>query len=87
MNNKEKLKQLMEALVGDNAMQRYTHTEILAYAYDLKDRDYQTDTKYTYIYGDECPDVWTSLGYHLHDNDDRIKLQFVKYQERGSYDE
>ena len=52
MNNKEKLKQLMEALVGDNAMQRYTHNEILEYAYDLKDKEQQTDAKYTYIYGD-----------------------------------
>ena len=86
MNNKEKLEQLMEALVGDNAAQRYTHNEILEYAYDLKDKEQKSD-KYTYIYGDECPDIWTSLGFHLHDNDDRIKLQFVKYQARGSYDE
>ena len=88
MNNKEKLEQLMEALVGDNAMQRYTHKEILAYAYDLKDKEQQVnDNIHTYIYGYECPEVWTSLGFHLHDNDDRIKLQFVKYQARGSYDE
>ena len=85
MNNKEKLEQLMEALVGDNAMQRYTHKEILEYVFDLKNKEQKSD-KYTYIYGDECPEVWTSLGFHLHDNDDRIKLQFVKYEERGSYD-
>ena len=85
MNNKEKLEQLMEALVGDNAMQRYTHKEILAYAYDLKDKEQKSD-KYTYIYGDECPDIWNSLGFTIHDDDDRIKLQFVKYEERGSYD-
>jgi len=85
MNNREKLEQLMEALVGDSAAQRYTHNEILEYVSDLKDKEQKSD-KYTYIYGDECPDVWTSLGYHLHDNDDRIKLQFVKYEERGSYD-
>ena len=85
MNNKEKLEQLMEALVGDNAMQRYTHKEILAYAYDLKDKEQKSD-KYTYIYGDECPDIWNSLGFTIHDDDDRIKLQFVKYEERGSYE-
>tara|TARA_R100001163_G_C4977786_1_gene135130 strand:- start:81 stop:338 length:258 start_codon:yes stop_codon:yes gene_type:complete len=85
MNNKEKLEQLMEALVGDNAMQRYTHKEILEYVSDLKDIEQKSD-KYTYIYGDECPDIWNSLGFTIHDNDDRIKLQFVKYEERGSYD-
>jgi len=85
MNNREKLEQLMEALVGDNTAKRYTHNEILEYVSDLKDKEQKSD-KYTYIYGDECPDIWTSLGYHLHDNDDRIKLQFVKYEERGSYD-
>ena len=46
-----------------------------------------TEPKYTYIYGDECSDVWNSLGFTIHDDDDRIKLQFVKYEERGSYDE
>ena len=86
MNNKEKLEQLVEALVGENAMQRYTHTEILEYAYDLKDKEQQTDAKYTYIYGDEVPDVWYSLGFPIYDSEDRIKLQFVKYEERGSYE-
>ena len=32
------------------------------------------------------PEVWNSLGFTIHDDDDRIKLQFVKYEERGSYD-
>jgi hypothetical protein len=86
MNNRDKLIQLMEALVGDNAAQRYTHNEILEYVSDLKDKEQQTDAKYTYIYGDECPDVWNSLGFTIHDDEDRIKLQFVKYEERGSYD-
>ena len=54
MNNREKLEQLMEALVGDNAAQRYTHNEILEYIFDLKDKEQQTDAKYTYIYGNEC---------------------------------
>ena len=85
MNNREKLEQLMEALVGDNAAQRYTHNEILEYVSDLKDKEQKSD-KYTYIYGDECSDVWSSLGFTIHDDDDRIKLQFVKYEERGSYD-
>ena len=85
MNKKEKLEQLMEALVGDNAMQRYTHKEILEYVFDLKDKEQKSD-KYTYIYGDECPDIWNSLCFTIHDDDDRIKLQFVKYEERGSYE-
>jgi len=85
MNNREKLVSLMEALVGDNAAQRYTHNEILKYVSDLKDKEQKSD-KYTYIYGNECPEVWSSLGFTIHDDDDRIKLQFVKYEERGSYD-
>jgi len=85
MNNREKLISLMEALVGDNAAQRYTHNEILEYVFDLKDKEQKSD-KYTYIYGNECSEVWNSLGFTIHDDDDRIKLQFVKYEERGSYD-
>jgi len=85
MNNREKLISLMEALVGDNAAQRYTHNEILEYISDLKDKEQKSD-KYTYIYGNECSEVWNSLGFTIHDDDDRIKLQFVKYEERGSYD-
>ena len=85
MNNREKLIQLMEALVGDNAAQRYTHNEILEYVSDLKDKEQKSD-KYTYIYGDECPDIWNSLGFTIHDDEDRIKLQFVKYEERGNYE-
>ena len=36
MTYKEKYEQLMESLVGDNAIERYTQEDILSYAYNLK---------------------------------------------------
>ena len=37
MNYEEKYKQLCEALVGLDATERYSHEEIVDYAYKLKD--------------------------------------------------
>jgi hypothetical protein len=37
MTYKEKYEQLMESLVGDNAIERYTQEDILSYVYNLKD--------------------------------------------------
>ena len=37
MDYKEKYKQLCEALVGIDATERYSHEEIIDYAYKLKD--------------------------------------------------
>jgi hypothetical protein len=39
MTYKEKYEQLMESLVGDNAIERYTHEDILSYIYNLKDTE------------------------------------------------
>ena len=36
MTYKEKYEQLMESLVGDNAIERYTQEDILSYVYNLK---------------------------------------------------
>jgi len=37
MDYEEKYKQLCEALVGIDATERYSHEEIVDYAYNLKD--------------------------------------------------
>ena len=37
MSDKEKYEELCEALVGIDATERYTHEEIIKYAYKLKD--------------------------------------------------
>jgi len=42
--------------------------------------------QYTYIYGDECNEVWDSFKMSVRDDNDRIKLQFVAFQEEGSYE-
>ena len=39
-----------------------------------------------WIYGDECPELWEHFGFPNPDPDDRMKLKFVKYEARGSYD-
>ena len=39
-----------------------------------------------WIYGDECPELWEHFGFPYPDPDDRMKLKFVKYKARGSYD-
>ena len=41
MNYEEKYKQLCEALVGINATERYSHEEIVNYAYKLKDIEFK----------------------------------------------
>ena len=84
MNNKEKLEWLHFAIseaINGNIGELSNALQIVEQL-----REPQTDAKYTYIYGDECSDIWNSLGFTIHDDDDRIKLQFVKYEERGSYD-
>ena len=37
MSDKEKYEELCEALVGIDATERYTHDEIINYAFNLKD--------------------------------------------------
>ena len=87
--NENNYKAIAEAIVGDDAINRYTHEELLDEVYRLKDIEQKfinDKPRYTYIYGDELPEVWTSLDYHIHNKDDRIKLQFVEFQSEGSYE-
>ena len=52
---------------------------------ELKDND-NSKPQYTYVYGDECNDIWDRFNMTVRDDNDRIKLKFVAFQGEGSYD-
>jgi len=41
---------------------------------------------WVWIFGDEMQEIWEHFGFPYPDQDDRMKLKFVKYEARGSYD-
>jgi len=41
---------------------------------------------WVWIFGDEMQEIWEHFGFPYPDPDDRMKLKFVKYEARGSYD-
>jgi len=41
---------------------------------------------WVWIFGDEMQEIWEHFGFLYPDPDDRMKLKFVKYEARGSYD-
>ena len=87
--NENNYKAIAEAMVGDDAINRYTHEELLDEVNRLKDIEQKfinDKPRYTYIYGDECNDIWNRFNMTVRDDNDRIKLQFVEFQSEGSYE-
>ena len=52
---------------------------------ELQDND-NSKPQYTYVYGDECNDIWDRFKMTVRDDNDRIKLKFVAFQGEGSYE-
>jgi hypothetical protein len=88
MMQKEKV-ELFKNLVSEIHIKKYTQEEFVEIVntiyQELKEND-NSKPQYTYVYGDECNDIWDRFNMTVRDDNDRIKLQFVEFQGEGSYD-
>jgi len=89
--------QIVTASSEDEAIQMVQETLNLANLnYDVEEVDDEnvkiskdndnSKPQYTYVYGDECDDIWDRFKMTVRNDDDRIKLQFVEFQGEGSYE-
>jgi len=88
MMQKEKV-ELFKNLVSEIHIKKYTQEEFVEIVntiyQELKEND-NSKPQYTYVYGDECNDIWDRFNMTVRDDNDRIKLKFVAFQGEGSYD-
>jgi len=88
MMQKEKV-ELFKNLVSEIHIKKYTQEEFVEIVntiyQELQDND-NSKPQYTYVYGDECNDIWDRFNMTVRDDNDRIKLKFVAFQGEGSYD-
>ncbi len=88
MMQKEKV-EFFKTLVSEIHIKKYTQEEFVEIVntiyQELQDND-NSKPQYTYVYGDECNDIWDRFNMTVRDDNDRIKLKFVAFQGEGSYD-